>query len=73
MLLEELAKDHTVWLKALPRGVWECDVSYMDEESGDVKYRHREKGKTPEEAIRKAYLKVNPIPVNDRTGKLSQG
>jgi hypothetical protein len=61
ILLTEMAIDHDVELGTTSNGQWRCLV----DERGTAK-------DTPEEAIRAAYLALNPIEPNTRTGSLKQ-
>ena len=66
-LLRELAQKWDVNLNSY-NGVWEVNLSYPHAEG----VKHGAQGATPEEAIRKIYLLMNPIKRNTLDGKLTQ-
>lgn len=69
-LFKEMAETQWVTLEHTPEEHWLVMYWSKFEESEEVNIV---KGDTPEQAIRLAYLKLNPIPKSKETGKLRQG
>lgn len=72
-LLREMQKTHTVALKGIiGTGKWAV-VLLSGDRPATLKTFTTAEYADPEQAIRVAYLYLNPVPQSNQSGKLSQG